>query len=131
MRQGPSGFTLIELLVVMAIVATLLALVGPRYFASVDRSKETVLKTNLRITREAIDQFHADARRYPQTLQELVDQRYLREIPQDPITERRDTWILLAPGADGSGRGGEARAIYDLRSGAAGVGRDGTEYGSW
>ena len=129
------GFTLIELLVVMAIIATLLSLVGPRYFASLDRSKEVVLKTNLRIVRDAIDKYHGDTGRYPPTLEELVSGRYLRDMPVDPITERTDTWIVVAPGkspseqADRSDR--QPTEVYDVRSGATGAGLDGTPYVTW
>ncbi|MCW7541275.1 type II secretion system GspH family protein [Aquabacterium sp. A7-Y] len=124
------GFTLIELLVVMAIIATLLSLVGPRYFASLDRARETVLRTNLRLTREAIDKHHADTGRYPGSLQELVDRRYLRELPLDPVTDRSDTWVFTAPQGGGDAAG-PANGIYDLRSGAEGHARDGTPYASW
>ncbi|WKB56147.1 type II secretion system protein [Eleftheria terrae] len=125
------GFTLIELLVVMAIIATLLALVGPKYFSSLKRSQETVLRTNLRITRDAIDKFRGDTGRYPASLQELVDQRYLRELPMDPVTERNDSWVLLGPPGTDSGTMAAPAVLYDLRSGAAGMAADGTSYGSW
>src|SRR5512132_3158518 len=91
------GFTLIELLVVMAIIATLLSLVAPRYFASLEKSKEAVLKQNLRVMREAIDQHYADREKYPETLEELVSKKYLRTIPPDPITESATTWVVTAP----------------------------------
>lgn len=133
------AFTLIELLVVMAIIATLLSLVAPRYFRSVDKAKETALQTNLKVMRDAIDKFHADARRHPASLEELVARRYLREIPLDPVTERRDTWHLL--GADARGGAGTSEAcaaqqqacggIGDVRSGAAGSALDGTAFSSW
>ena len=129
------GFTLIELLVVMAIIATLLSLVGPRYFASLDRSKEVVLKTNLRIVRDAIDKYHGDTGRYPPTLEELVARRYLRDMPVDPITERTDTWIVIAPGESPSAQSHRSdrrpQVVYDVRSGAAGTGLDDTPYLTW
>jgi general secretion pathway protein G len=81
------GFTLIELLVVLAIVSTLLMLVAPRYFQSVDAAKEAVLRDNLRTTRDTIDKFHADLGRYPDSLEEMVERKYLRALPIDPITE--------------------------------------------
>lgn len=118
------GFTLVELLVVMAIVATLLAIVTPRYIQSVDRSRETVLRTNLKLLRSAIDQHFADSGRYPEGLSQLVERRYLRELPEDPIVERRDAWIGLA---HPSGLPG----VYDVRSGAQGTATDGTAFGSW
>lgn len=125
------GFTLIELLVVLAIVATLLTLVWPRYFASIERAKESVLRTDLRVMREAIDRHLADTGRYPSSLDSLVERRYLHSIPIDPITERADTWIVLLPGqtpADASGRGAE---VFDIRSGAAGSASDGSTYADW
>jgi general secretion pathway protein G len=118
------GFTLVELLVVMAIIATLLAIVTPRYIQSVDRSRETVLRTNLKLLRSAIDQHFADSGRYPEGLAQLVERRYLRELPEDPIVERRDAWVALA-------HPGGLPGVYDVRSGAQGTATDGTAYGSW
>jgi general secretion pathway protein G len=120
-----AGFTLIELLVVMAILATLLTLVAPRYFDSLERAKETALRTDLRLMREAIDKHRADTGRPPETLDSLVQARYLRSLPVDPLTDRSDTWILVAA-PDGSTPG-----LYDIRSGAPGSSRDGTAFLSW
>jgi general secretion pathway protein G len=120
-----TGFTLIELLVVLAIVSTLLLLVAPRYFGRVDLSKEAVLRENLRTTRDVLDKFYGDLGRYPDSLQELVDRKYLRTLPYDPITESAQTWALV-PGPDGY-----AGAVYDLHSGAAGPARDGSKYADW
>lgn len=119
------GFTLIEMLVVMAILATLLSLAAPRYFDSLARAQEAALKTDLRVLREAIDKHHADTGRLPETLQQLVQARYIRALPVDPITERADSWILV-PAPDGVTPG-----VYDVRSGAPGQGRDGSPYRSW
>ncbi len=124
MTSRPAGFTLIELLVVMAIVATLLALAAPRYFQHIERAREAVLRENLATLRDAIDQYHADKGRLPDTLQALVDARYLRAVPLDPITERSDTWLLVPPEDDLAG-------IHDVRSGAPGASTDGTPYGEW
>ncbi|WP_255573585.1 type II secretion system protein [Deefgea tanakiae] len=117
------GFTLIELLVVLAIMASLLTLVVPRYFQQTDRAQETVLKHNLVAVRDGIDKFFADTGRYPSNLDELVSKKYLRELPLDPITGKRDSWIIVAP-ETGSG-------VYDLKSGAEGTSNDGTPYSSW
>lgn len=125
MKSARGGFTLIELLVVMAILAALLALAAPRYFDSLDRAKETALRTDLRILREAIDKYRADTGRLPGTVQVLAQERYLREIPADPITEREDSWIAI-PAPDGVTPG-----VYDIRSGAAGTARNGTAYATW
>ncbi|HYD82010.1 MAG TPA: prepilin-type N-terminal cleavage/methylation domain-containing protein [Paucimonas sp.] len=116
------GFTLIELLIVLAIVALLLTLAAPRYFQSIDASKETVLAENLRTTRETIDKFYADTGRYPESLSELVERKYLRALPFDPITESSGTWILMPP--ENADKGG----IYDIKSGASGRARDGRPF---
>ena len=119
------GFTLIELLVVLAILALLLTLATPKYFSGVDRAKEAVLKQDLAATRETIDKFHGDQARYPGTLAELVERKYLRAIPVDPITESAATWIIVPPPGDLPG------GVYDLHSGAPGNAMDGTLYGDW
>lgn len=124
-RSASIGFTLVELLVVLAIVSTLLLLVAPRYFQRVDVAQETVLRDNLRTLRQVLDHFHGDHGRFPESLQELVDERYLRALPVDPLTGSADTWTVLPPpeGLEG--------AVYDLRSGAQGTARDGTLYADW
>ncbi len=119
------GFTLIELLVVLAIVSTLTMLVAPRYWSQVDTAKEAILRDNLRGTREVIDKFHGDRGRYPQSLDELVELRYLRAVPMDPVTGLSSTWILVAPDD------GQAGAIADVRSGAPGTASDGRPYAEW
>jgi general secretion pathway protein G len=120
------GFTLIELLVVMAIIATLLSIAAPRYLRSVDDARDAALKSSLAQMREAIDHFHADRGVYPAALTDLVEKRYLRSVPIDPITESNQTWQLLpAPGAE------DAAAIYDVRSGAPGASRLGEPYANW
>lgn len=108
------GFTLIELLVVLAVVATLLTLALPRYFGSIDKSKEAVLKENLYQMREAISRYHADKGRYPDTLEALAAHRYLRKVPLDPVTDSAATWIVVAP--PDAQQGG----VYDVRSGSPG-----------
>ena len=124
-RAQRAGFTLIELLVVLAILATLLSLAAPRYFESVDRAKETALKADLRAFRDAIDKHRADTGRLPESLQRLVDARYLRSIPVDPVTDSAAGWVVVAH-PDGSTAG-----VYDVRSGALGEARDGTRFDSW
>lgn len=119
------GFTLIELVVVLAIVALLLALATPRYFHRVDLSKETILKANLAATREVIDKFYGDNGKYPESLETLVEKKYLRGLPVDPITESATSWIIVPP--DDSEKGG----VFDLHSAAQGNGSDGTAYATW
>ncbi|RDE52337.1 MAG: prepilin-type N-terminal cleavage/methylation domain-containing protein [Candidatus Accumulibacter meliphilus] len=122
-RLRGQGFTLIELLVVLSIIALLLTLAVPRYFNSIDVSKEAVLRENLHLVRETIDRFYADKGRYPESLDELVSEKYLRSLPYDPITGSSTTWLLIAP--DSAGVGG---TVYDLKSGADGATRDGQPF---
>ena len=125
-RSRRAGFTLIELLVVMAIVSVLLTIAVPRYMRQADRAKETALKENLNGLRSALDHYYSDKGRYPEQLSDLVSHRYLRAVPLDPVTDRRDSWIpAVRNGPDGS------RAIDDVRSGAPGNAMDGTSFGSW
>lgn len=120
------GFTLIELLVVMAVIATLLTIALPRYFQHLDRAREVTLKESLAVMREAIDKYQGDTGRYPETLEELVAKRYLRKLPVDPLTEAADTWVLVPP-PDEPG----SRRVWDVKSGAEGLGLDGTDYATW
>ena len=119
------GFTLIELLVVLGIIALLLTLAVPRYFPTVDAAKETILADNLRNMRDIIDQFYADRGRYPDSLDQLVEKKYLRALPVDPITDSSATWILVPPEDAAKG------AIYSIRSGAPGNSRAGKPYSEW
>lgn len=119
------GFTLIELMVVLSIVALLLTLAVPRYFNSVEKAKEATLRQDLRVMREAIDRFHGDHDRYPESLEELATRKYLRVIPPDPMTEEAETWIIVPPDDGASG------GVYDIRSGAPGAARDGSAYADW
>ena len=119
------GFTLIELLVVMAIIATLLTLVVPRYFRSVEKSKEAVLHENLATLRDLLDKHYADTGKYPENLQMLVAKKYLRSIPVDPVAGNAETWVSVPP--ENPEKGG----VYDIRSGAPGKASDGTLYSEW
>lgn len=120
-----SGFTLIELLVVMAIIATLLSLAMPRYFHSIDKSKEAALHADLDGMRDAIDKYYGDTGKYPDTLNDLVDKKYLRSIPPDPMTGSSQSWIPVPP--DDLEKGG----VYDIKSADKGKASDGTEYANW
>ena len=119
------GFTLVELLVVLAILAMLLTLAVPRYFSSIERAKEAALKQDLNTLRESIDKFYADTGQYPKILDELVEKKYIRKLPVDPITESTTTWLLVAPEPPLEGD------IADIHSGALGTSKDGTQYADW
>ncbi len=119
------GFTLIELLVVLSIVALLLTLVSPKYFNHIDRAKETALKQDLQIMRVALDQYFGDHGFYPDSLETLVKESYLDKIPVDPITEKSDTWVIVRPEPPYKG------GVYDIKSSAEGVAKDGTTYNTW
>lgn len=121
------GFTLIELIVVMAIIGLLASIVAPRYQRTVELAREASLKTSLNVMRDAIDKFAGDRARYPDGLEELVTLGYIRQIPEDPMTGRRDGWQMLPPPADSAMPG----AMADVRSGTSGQGLDGTPYASW
>ena len=126
MRRAAPGFTLIEMMVVLAIIGTLLALAMPKYQHSVDHSREAMLHHDLQAMRVAIDQFLADNGRYPASLGELVERRYLRSLPRDPVSDDTGTWIAVPPPEGVAGNG-----VYDVRSGAQGNALDGTRYDSW
>ena len=121
-RRWPAGFTLIELLVVLTIVASLLMLSLPRYMRALDSAAQTVLTENLRLTRDAIDKYFSDTGRYPDSLEQLVDKGYLRSLPLDPVTDSAQTWVIEAPATGVAGR------VFNLRSGAAGLGPGGKPY---
>ena len=119
------GFTLIELLIVMAIIGTLLSIAVPRYFRALEHARETVLKQDLALLREAIDKYYADLNQYPQNLPDLADKRYVRAIPIDPFTRLADTWTpIQSEDPDHAG-------IRDIHSGAPDVASDGTPVASW
>lgn len=123
--RGRQGFTLIELLVVLAVVAMLLSLVAPRYLHQADRAREAALREDLSALRNAIDQYYGDKGQYPAQLEDLVREKYLRRLPEDPITRQSATWQPQV--LEEEGRAG----IYDVRSGAPGNGLDQTPYNSW
>lgn len=126
MRRG-RGFTLIELIVVMAIVALLTSIVAPRYFNALQKGRETALQQSLTTLRDAIDQYAADKGRYPDSLQQLAEARYIRELPEDPLTGSRESWVELPPPPEMQATG----RLWDVRSGAAGRSADGRLYADW
>lgn len=136
------GFTLIELMIVMTIIAILAAIAIPNYQRYLIRAREAVLQENLYGIRSAIDQFYADQGKYPDAFTDLVDKKYMREIPRDPITGKNDTWVAVAPVAETpSGTGGGMPSsgasslpkgnVYDVQSGSNLIGTNGVPYNEW
>lgn len=114
------GFTLIELLVVMAIIATLLLIAVPRYYRSLELAREAALRQDLSVMRDAIDKYMADRGVYPETLEDLVEDRYLRAIPVDPYTKSSTSWTTVQSDA------ADTVGIRDVHSGAEGAAQDGS-----
>jgi len=119
------GFTLIELLIVMAIIGTLLALVVPRYFHTLAKARETVLKHDLAVLREAIDKYYADLNQYPDKLTVLADKKYVRSIPIDPYTKLADSWVVV------NSEDPDHPGIRDIHSGSDQNAADGSPFASW
>jgi general secretion pathway protein G len=124
------GFTLIELLTVITLIVVLASIGMATYTNSVRRSREAVLKEDLFRMRDAIDQFYADKNKYPATLQDLVSEKYLREVPKDPITDSADTWVTVPAEPDPLNPAGEP-GIYDVKSGSEATAMDGSRYADW
>jgi general secretion pathway protein G len=136
------GFTLLELIIVVAMIGILASIAMPALKDMPTRAKESVLKTNLRTLREVIDQFYGDKGRYPATLDELVDTKYLRQVPIDPFTKSSKTWVLVFEEAETEGEqagppptGDEEQngpGIIDVHSGSSALSLDGkTPYAEW
>jgi general secretion pathway protein G len=120
------GFTLLELLLVMLIVALLASLAAPVVVSGIQRARESTLKADLYALRKAIDDYNVDNGGYPAELDDLVKKRYLRRIPPDPVTEKRDTWVLVRAEDEAAGKG-----ILDIRSGSPDKAADGSYFKEW
>jgi len=129
-RNTDGGWTLIELLIVISLIMILSSLAMTQYANSVTRAKEAALKSDLFLMRDAIDQYYADKGKYPDTLQNLVTDSYLRAVPKDPFTNSADTWQTVQaepqPGSNASEPG-----VYDVKSGSDGTAIDGSHFADW
>jgi general secretion pathway protein G len=128
--SGKRGFTILELMIVLTIIAILATIAIPMYQAVVLRSKETVLKNNLHELRTTIDQYTADKKKAPQSLQDLVDAGYYRQIPVDPITNSKDTWETVTDTSISSPDQTQS-GVVDVKSGSTAISSEGTPYNSW
>jgi general secretion pathway protein G len=124
-KRCARGFTLIELIVVLAIIGTLLSIAVPKYFGSLDKSRATILRQDLSVMRQAIDQYSADKGRFPEKLDTLVTDKYLRSIPVDPYTNKADTWTTVDSDDP------DMPGVKDVHSGAPGQDKEGTAYAAW
>ena len=124
------GFTFVELMVVITIIVVLITMAIPIYQRSIIRAKESVLSNNLFTMRTVIDNFTYDKQKAPQSLQELVSEGYLRDVPTDPMTGSNQSWKVIMEDATQSVNQDQP-GIFDVRSGSDKAGLNGTPYGEW
>jgi general secretion pathway protein G len=130
MLKNRRGFTLIELMIVMAIIAVLMSVALPIYNRSIIRAKESVLKNNLFTLRTVIDEYTYDKQKAPQTLNDLVSDGYLRQVPVDPMTNNAESWKIIMEDASNTVNQSEP-GIFDVRSGSEKTSLEGTPYSEW
>jgi len=130
MNRRRFGFTLVELMIVMAIIAVLMSVAIPIYSRSIVRAKESVLKNNLFTMRTVIDEYTYDKQKAPQTLNDLVSDGYMRQIPVDPITGSADSWRVIMEDASNTVNQSEP-GIFDVRSSSDKISLEGTPYSEW
>jgi general secretion pathway protein G len=129
-NKNNSGFTLVELMIVMAIIGVLATLAIPSFVGALKQAREAVLKEDLHVLRTAIDSYTADKQKAPQALEDLIQDGYLKAIPEDPMTRSKDTWVTntsdMLSSVDQTDPG-----IDDVHSGSQDTGSDGQPYSAW
>lgn len=123
-HQLQVGFTLIELVIALSILGIILSFAEPVYRNSVIKAKEAALKKDIFIMRDSIDQYYADNNSYPQSLDDLVEKKYIRSIPEDPFTKSKETWVTISSAPEESD-------IFDVHSGSDLLALDGSAYNEW
>jgi general secretion pathway protein G len=130
-RKQSRGFTLIELMIVISIILILVSVALPVYNQSIWRARESVLKQNLFALRSVISQYTLDKQKAPQSLEDLVTGGYFKQIPNDPMTGRNDTWTVEEESDTILSVDQKEPGIFDVHSGSSAVGSDGTAYSTW
>jgi general secretion pathway protein G len=129
-RKQDAGFTLIELMIVMAIIGVLAVVAIPSFVGAIKQAREAVLKEDLHVLRAAIDSYTMDKQKAPQSLDDLVQEGYLKEVPVDPMTRAKDSWVTDTSDSMHSLDQTEP-GIDDIHSGSQELGSDGQPYSSW
>src|SRR5579864_8026792 len=130
-QKKSRGFTLIELMIVISVILILVSVALPAYNQSIWRARESVLKQNLFAIRSVISQYTLDKQKAPQSLEDLVTAGYFKQIPNDPMTSRNDTWTVDEESDTIMTADQQEPGIYDVHSGSTAVGSDGTAYNTW
>ena len=125
MIRNQKGFSLIELMITLSIIGILASISQPNFLRYIVRAKEASLQKTLFTFREVIDQYYGDHGSYPDSLEELADRKYIREVPEDPFTKSSTSWIIMPP------EGEEVGGVYDVHSGSNLVSLDGSPYNEW
>ncbi len=126
-QRAAAGFTLIELMIVVTIIGILATISQPMFRNAVVQAREAALRENLYVLRDALDKYFADNDKYPENLGDLVEKRYVRKVPKDPITGSSETWQLVYYTDDK----GQQAGIIDVKSGSDAAGSDGQKYSDW
>jgi general secretion pathway protein G len=127
-QAGQAGFTLIEMLIVVAIIGIIAGIAAAQLRQTPVKAKEAVLKEDLYVLRDVIDQYFADKGKYPESLETLVEEGYIRRIPVDPFTQSSESWVTEEADSDEEEAQG---GVVDVHSGAPGTALDGSQYSDW